>query len=120
MVNETTTEAESRKRFELHDAYLDIHLLLSGREKQLYAPEPADIKTGLLEDALLKDDIAFYSLPVHYNTLLLEPGDYAIYLPGELHCPCCAVEEAEPVRKIVFKILASRIKPKYVIGEKFI
>lgn len=108
------TEPEALRRFELHREYIDIQLLLSGSEKQLYAPQPRG-ETGLppqrplpqlLEDRLHDLDYAFYARPPHYNAVLLRPGDFTIYLPGELHCPNCAPDSERPgrIRKIVFKI----------------
>lgn len=104
MVNEVSTEPEETKRFELHERYLDIQLLLSGTEKQLFAPAVPSPGPEFLENALATDDIAFCAFPKEYGAIILAPDDYTIYLPGELHCPCCAVERPAPVRKIVFKV----------------
>lgn len=101
LVQDIVTEPVQMRRFELHREYIDIQLVISGKEQQLYAPEP---DTGLVEDLLADADIAFYSHPPKYNTIILEPGDYAIYLPSELHCPCCVAETTGKVRKVVFKI----------------
>lgn len=104
MLNDAVTESADMRRFELHRRYIDIQVLLSGLEVQLYAPEP-ESQAGLLEDDLEAKDIAFYAHPARYNRVNLIPGDYAIYLPGELHCPCCSTGAGETIRKIVFKIL---------------
>ncbi len=102
-VQTVRTEEQSARRFEAHGKYLDIQLLLSGGEKQLHAP--ACSGSVLTEDRLRADDVAFYTAPEQYNTLLLSPGHYAVYFPGELHCPCCAARpRGESIRKIVFKI----------------
>lgn len=101
ILEDVTTEKD-KLRFELHRRYTDIQFIVSGREKQLYAHEPGGPE-GLLEDRLDASDIAFYSAPRTYNAVFLNPGDFTVYLPGELHCPCCAVDLPEPVRKIVFK-----------------
>lgn len=103
LVQDLTTEDERQLRFEAHERYADLQFIVSGREKQLYAPGGADAL--LIEDLLAERDLAFYRRPAVCATLILHPGDYAVYLPGELHCPRCAVAfPGEPVRRIVFKI----------------
>ena len=98
------TQDEKERRFEAHRRYLDIQILLSGVEKQLYAPGLSGM--NVLEDNLEKGDIAFYSSPARHGALVLEPGQYAVYFPGEPHCPCCAANAGgDAIRKVVFKIL---------------
>lgn len=100
------TEPEERRRFELHREYIDIQLLLAGSEKQLFAPEPIPGGAVPLEDKLDEADYAFYARPEHCNAVVLRPGDYLIYLPGELHCPNCAPDPRDcgRIHKVVFKI----------------
>jgi biofilm protein TabA len=102
LVQDVVTEPANRRRFELHRAYIDIQLVLAGRERQFYAPATGDLV--LVEDALSDKDFAFCAPPSRSNALCLFPNDYAVYLPGEPHCPCCAVDAPEPVRKVVFKV----------------
>lgn len=106
MAQRPETEMQERRSFELHREYIDIQLLLAGSEKQLFAPEPSQGGAGLLEDKLDEADYAFYARPEHCNSVLLRPGDYVIYLPGELHCPNCAPDpqNSGPIHKVVFKI----------------
>jgi YhcH/YjgK/YiaL family protein len=106
LVQESETEPQEKRKFELHNEYIDIQLLLEGEEKQLYAPAPeAGGNADLLEDRLEESDIAFYSTPPAYDQVILQPGEYAVYMPRELHCPCCApAGSGGKIRKIVFKI----------------
>ena len=104
-IQEAHTEPMSMRRFELHRDYLDIQLLITGRELQGYASLPPGGKA--VEDRLDEADVAFYPAPSQeqgLETVLLQPGQYVIYLPGELHCPCCAVDGPETIFKAVFKI----------------
>ena len=90
-VAEVMTEPMSSRRFELHREYIDIQVLLEGRE--LHGYSPLHTTAPALEDRLDADDVAFYPAPgpqEGLQTLLLQQGQYAVYLPGELHCPCCA------------------------------
>ncbi|MCC8193803.1 MAG: YhcH/YjgK/YiaL family protein, partial [Deltaproteobacteria bacterium] len=98
------TQDEASRRFEAHRRYLDIQLLLAGREKHLYAPDLRGMV--LTEDLLAERDLAFYASPPSPGSFVLAPGHYAVYFPGEPHCPCCAATPGgEAIRKIVFKIL---------------
>ena len=107
MVQEPKTEPAHLRKFELHNTYSDIQLLMAGEETQLYASDPRlDNGAELLEDRLVSADVAFFSTPERYSTLRLRPGDYVIYFPGDLHCPNCAPAPDRPgkIRKFVFKI----------------
>ena len=97
------TRDEEVARFEAHVKYLDIQLLVSGREKYLSAPNLDNVT--VTEDCLEERDVAFYTRPERYSTIFLDPGQYVVYFPGELHCPCCAATPGgEDIRKVVFKI----------------
>lgn len=103
MVQDAATEDEAARRFESHAKYADIQLLLTGREKQLYAPDASG--APITEDRLAERDTAFHARPGVYNSVILEPGSYAVYFAGELHAPNCAPAlPGETVRKIVFKV----------------
>lgn len=103
-VESLRTQGDALRRFEAHKKYLDIQLLLAGREKHRYAPSLDGM--AVTEDLLRERDLVFYTPPASYSELILGPGHYAVYFPGEPHSPCCAVTPGgEDIRKIVFKIL---------------
>lgn len=106
LLQDVVTEPADQRRFELHHEYIDIQFVLTGEEQQLFAPAP-DPAPELTEDMLAERDLAFCVAPPRHNSLRLGPNEYAIYLPGELHCPCCAVAAPANVRKIVFKVRAA-------------
>ncbi len=98
------TQNEQFCRFEAHQRYCDIQFLLTGREKQRYAPNCSGMT--LTEDLLRVRDLAFYTPPPWYSSLILGPSHYAVYFPGEPHSPCCAAAgDGEDIHKIVVKIL---------------
>ena len=102
LVQKLTTAPIVERRFELHHEFIDIQVLLQGHEKQGYAPlYPSGAPT---EDNLVRGDIAFYPFPKDAQTLLMVPGQYVVYLPRELHCPCCAVDRPQNITKVVLKI----------------
>ena len=102
LVQEMETLVRAQGRFEHHTRYLDVQYLVSGREKIGYLP--AGTQTLLLEDRLAQADIAFSSSPVAPCELILHPGMFAVFYPGELHRPCGAPETPERIRKVVLKI----------------
>lgn len=95
-------ETFDNQRFEAHSRYLDVQYLVSGSEKIAYLP--SNTPASLLEDRLATHDIAFYQTKQHASELVLQPGMFAIFAPGELHRPCCAVDQSMQIKKVVLKI----------------
>ena len=100
MVQDATLRTWGTARPELHRAYFDIHMPISGEETvgvgKLVTPEPPDFDVkndfGLCDDA-----------PV--EPLVLHPGEFAILYPRTcVHSPCCAAEGGGTIRKVVVKI----------------
>ena len=104
-VEEGATRPAAERRFEMHRRYIDIQIVLEGRERMDFAlQEPQDPPS---EDHLEEKDIAFYPEPKAVKSLCLEAGGFAVFLPGELHAPNLAAEAPERHRKAVIKIRAS-------------
>ena len=91
------------QRFEAHARYLDVQYLVSGNEKIGYLPQ--GLTLPLLQDQLASHDIAFYQAEQPACELLLTPGMFAIFAPGELHRPCGMLEQPINIKKVVLKIL---------------
>ncbi len=102
LAQDLTSEPAARRNFEAHAKYLDIQVVLQGEEEHWYnLARPANPP---IEDRLAADDIAFYPPQPGAQRLTLEQGEYVIYAPGEQHKPACLVNEAKPLKKIVFKL----------------
>lgn len=96
------TSPETDKLLEAHRKYADVQVMISGREYIGWSP-----LEGLREEKeefSKGGDIAFYSGAVSTKTLL-EENTFVMLLPGDAHMPCVKVDEAEPVLKLVFKVL---------------
>lgn len=91
--------SEASRRFEVHHKYIDVQILLSGHERQDYA-----LRSQELEEDRPEEDIAFYSVASDIGTIFLQPLDYVIYFPGELHAPSMKASEPGTYKKIIFKI----------------
>ena len=101
MVQEVTLKAWGTGRPEVHHAYFDIQLPLSGEETigvgRFDPATPGEFDEG--------KDIGFYDgVPV--EPLALCPGQFAILYPGTCaHAPCCSEDAAGmTIRKIVIKV----------------
>jgi biofilm protein TabA len=87
---------------EYHARYIDIQYLLEGEELIGYAISQPDLPKT--HDQLSERDIAFVAPIDGESRLLLSPGMYAIFYPGELHKPCRAAADPALIKKVVIKI----------------
>lgn len=99
---EYETKEAGEARFEAHLRYIDIQLLLEGRECCYFAPledlEPA-------EPFSLEKDVGFFREPAGGGCRLpLRPGHFALFFPWDGHKPGCVLEGGDRVRKIVIKV----------------
>ncbi|MGL5287767.1 biofilm protein TabA [Aeromonas sp. RU39B] len=99
LVQEDLTEPADERHGEFHQEYLDIQLLLSGREWIGVGPEQYRLE-GLTHP---HPDLWFVEVEQE-SWLALKPGDFAIFYPGELHRPLCTHGMPAPVRKLVVKV----------------
>ena len=107
LIQRATTESAASRPFEIHNNYIDIQVLIEGREMQGFHPMPPICAP--IKDEMEKNDFAWYPHPEGAQYLTLTPMQYVIYLPGEQHSPNCAVQEPESIFKIVLKIHADNV-----------
>ncbi|MGN1163902.1 MAG: YhcH/YjgK/YiaL family protein [Candidatus Ornithospirochaeta sp.] len=97
-VQEYSTNPEAR--FEVHDKFADIHIMLDGREYYDGARMLSSLPPLFDSDK----DIGFFDSDIETRVTLL-PGTFVISLPGEPHRPRFAFDgKAEEAKKIVVKI----------------
>jgi YhcH/YjgK/YiaL family protein len=103
-VNVMTYETRAREdaRYEAHRDYIDVQMVVNGRE----LCESADVARATL--AVPYDeagDAALYANDAAGDVVELRPGAWAAYYPGDAHMPSLqAAGAAEPVKKAVFKV----------------
>jgi biofilm protein TabA len=103
VMKQTPTTATFEERLaESHTQYADIHLVLEGEEWQGFAP--ASAHNNSVEDRLEESDYALFEHVEKESRILLRPGDFSIYWPGEVHRPNCHPEGVVPLVKLVVKI----------------
>lgn len=95
------TQKDAGMRYEAHNRYVDVQIVLSGHEKIFCADRQTLAADGQFE----KDrDIGFFKDTEKHSTLVLSAKQFGLFFPGDAHKPCCMVYQAEPVEKIVVKI----------------
>lgn len=89
---------------EFHERHIDVQCLLSGEEALGFLPSNPNLKPT--DNFLAERDIAFVAQQENETKIILTPGMYAVFFPGELHRPCRAVNQAMQIKKVVIKILS--------------
>jgi YhcH/YjgK/YiaL family protein len=96
------TRSADTAQFEAHRKYLDIHYLVSGvemigsadatslHEVKQYAPET---------------EAALFERPAKYTRLMLKPGEFVLFFPGQAHMPGCYLDKSEEIKKVVVKVM---------------
>lgn len=107
-VAEYETQEWAEKMPEAHRRYLDIQCLAYGEEVIGCRPFGDDLEAA--EDRLEKDDLIFYKPTQSEGQIVLSPGRYCIFWPGELHRPGCSKDGRKKVKKIVVKIAAALLE----------
>jgi biofilm protein TabA len=95
------TRAEEGARFESHRRFIDIQVLLQGREWIEWAPID---RLAVEQEYDAEADVMFFATPGLRSRLLLEPGLAAVFWPSDAHRPCLAVDDAVAVCKTVVKL----------------
>lgn len=101
MVSSYETAPRDDKAFESHRKYIDVQMLISGKEIIEIAP----IDTlSVTEDYSDEKDCMFYSNETRGDDLILEPMNPVILMPEVGHMPGVSCVHSEKVKKIVVKI----------------
>lgn len=101
MVQEYTTVNEEEKKWESHEKYIDIQLIVNGQEIMGFAPiNCLEIK----EDQTPENDMVFYEETSKGCNIKFASGDYAIFFPEDGHKPGCLSGQPSKVKKVVVKV----------------
>ncbi len=104
-VQEYTTKARAEAKYEAHKKFIDIQLILSGKELIAVTPiEKMEIKDEYNETK----DVMFFQHNDECTDYVLESGDFLILYPQDVHMPGVCVNEKSAVRKIVVKVPVSK------------
>lgn len=104
-VEDVGLRALEESRPEAHVRYADIQMPLSAGERYGFALPQAGLQA--VDDQLETRDLAFYPAPANESFIDLYPGDFVVFLPGELHRSALVIEEKKILRKVVVKVDSS-------------
>ena len=97
-----TTKMISDGKFEAHNKYIDIQILLSGCEL-IYYTDKSELSVNVPYDE--EKDIAFYSQSVSkYPCIKLDGLNFVMLFPHEAHAPQICDRSPLEVKKVVLKI----------------
>ncbi|EHG3460059.1 DUF386 domain-containing protein [Salmonella enterica subsp. enterica serovar Moero] len=102
-VMQFTTQNPAQKKAELHQQYIDIQVLLSGEERILFGMNDS---ARQCEEMHVEDDYQLCSQIADEQAMVLKPGRFVIFMPGEPHKPGCVVGEPMEIKKVVVKVRA--------------
>lgn len=100
-VFDTLTEPAEKKLPEVHEKYVDIQFLASGREKLGFAP---DMGTCEVSERIPERDLIYYKEVENEWYICALPGSYSIFFPNDIHRPAVAFDQPETIRKVVVKV----------------
>ena len=100
-VQEYETKAESK--YEAHRDYIDLQIVVSGKEYIYVAPLSS--VSGLVQAYDKAKDIEFYASASDATAVLADPQNWVVLFPDQAHEPCMTIgSEPSRIRKIVVKI----------------
>ncbi|HIB3091324.1 TPA: N-acetylneuraminate anomerase [Escherichia coli] len=97
------TQSPVEKKAELHEQYIDIQLLLNGEERILFGMAGT---ARQCEEFHHEDDYQLCSTIDNEQAIILKPGMFAVFMPGEPHKPGCVVGKPGEIKKVVVKVKA--------------
>ena len=102
-VESYATKLNNAAKFEAHEKYIDIQILLNGKEN-IYYTNKSDLTVDNPYNS--EKDITFYANSVsEYNKITLDGANFVILYPHEAHAPqVCVNNTPLEVKKIVVKI----------------
>lgn len=101
IISTYTTKAPEELNFEAHRRYIDVQILLSGQER-IDVTQRSDLR--ILQPYAENTDVMFYAAPSEFTSVFLEPGQFVVLFPQDVHKPCLSVNYPMENRKLVVKI----------------
>ncbi len=103
LIMEYESEPVSQRKFETHKKFIDVQIILSGRERIDWVPvdnlESLDVYD-------MESDLAFWK-DGKCTTLFMEKNYFAIFFPNDAHKPNCSIDIPVSMRKMVVKVPVS-------------
>lgn len=101
LIQEYTTQSPNDKKWESHEKYIDIQMMIDGEETMGYVPIDC---LKISEDLRPEQDLIFYDETEKGAYIKFNSGDYAIFFPEDGHKPGCTLSDCSYVKKVVVKV----------------
>ena len=102
-----TKPVSNERLFESHKDYIDIQVMVKGREMIGFAPEEALTVTTPYNK---EGDYELYAMADDIDRVIFTEGKLAVIYPGEPHAPGLACGSPENVKKAVIKVLVKELE----------
>jgi YhcH/YjgK/YiaL family protein len=96
------TQQPSDQRPEVHRQNVDVQFLVSGTELIGVAADRGN--NQIHQELLAQRDIIFYQDVADESWLTMQPGNFAVFFPQDVHRPACINQQPSAIRKVVVKI----------------
>ncbi len=100
-VFDAETEPAEKKRPEVHEKFLDVQFLASGRERLGFTPDTGKYE---VDEKFDERDLIFYKEVENEGYITATPGCFCVFFPSDVHRPAVADGEPMTVRKVVVKV----------------
>lgn len=100
-VFDAVTEPSNKKRPEVHEKYLDVQFLASGKERLGFTPDTGNY---IVDERIDERDLIFYKDVENESFIESTPGCFCVFFPTDVHRPAVASGDSMTVRKVVVKV----------------
>ena len=100
-VFDAETKPADQQRPEVHEKFIDVQFLASGKEKLGFTPDTGKYE---VDEKFDERDLIFYKKVENEGFIEARPGCFSIFFPEDVHRPACAAGEPMTVRKVVVKV----------------
>ncbi|WP_312815255.1 YhcH/YjgK/YiaL family protein [Sedimentibacter sp.] len=101
-VTDTKTDTIENKKAESHAKYIDIQLSPNGGELMGFATDEGG--NEIIENKLKEKDVLKYSAVDNEKFVKMNPNDFFVFYPWDIHRPGCTDAEPCDIRKVIVKI----------------
>lgn len=89
------------KRPEVHENFIDVQFLVSGKERLGFTVDTGDY---IIDEQIKERDLIFYKDIRNEGFVEAVPGYFCVFFPSDVHRPAVASGEPMQIRKVVIKI----------------
>ena len=100
-VFDVETKARDEQKPEVHEKYVDVQYLASGKERLGFTPDTGNYEVS---ERFAERDLIFYRAVENEGFIESRPGCYCIFFPEDVHRPAVLSGERMKIRKVVVKV----------------